>query len=93
MKCITSNIIYCDQSGPGEVEFEVTGELSPDDPGRFYGALEDCYPPEPSELLSWTVTWNGVETQAASDFEERIGTDSDLYDEIEQLLIEEAPTD
>ena len=89
MKQIEVKIMYTDQCGDGEIEFEIEGVLSPDDPGRFYGPLEDCYPPEPSELLSWSVRWNGVETQAASDFDDRISTDSDLFDDIEQRMIEE----
>ena len=88
MKHIESKIVYNDQSGPGEVEFDVSGKLSREDPGRFYGPIEDCYPPEPSELLSWSVTQDGKENKSTQDFEDKISTNAALYNDIEQLLIE-----
>ena len=32
-----------------EITLEVSGSWTPGDPGRTYGPIEDCYPPEPPE--------------------------------------------
>ena len=42
-----------------EVEFEVTGSVSPIVYGRFSGPPEDCYPTEGGEVLIESVYRNG----------------------------------
>lgn len=70
------------------LEVEVT-DYTPGDPGRTYGAWEDCYPPEPEEIEFEVISGQRFEDDVAVDLtkEECQQVASDHCELIEEILL------
>ena len=71
------------------LQVEVT-DYTPGDPGRTYGAWEDCYPPEPEEIefevtSGWRFDDDGGEFELTK--EECAQVASDHCELIEEILL------
>ena len=89
---IRSHILHTDDDEDGiERTYYIEGLLTPYDPGRSWGPMEDCYPPEGGDMIDFFVTHDGAVDKYALEYEDKINEDTDLFSEIEQAILEAAP--